>query len=684
MRLACDTGGTFTDLLVEESDGSWLMTKASTVPHDPIQGVLAAIEKAADIRATPLRDFLGRTELIIHGTTHALNAVLTGNAAKTALLVTRGHRDILMLREGGRTGPFAFNLPFPKPYVPRELTFEIVERIDSQGNVRIAVDREQVREVCEQIKARGVEAVGVCLLWSVVNPEHELALGAMLAEFLPGIPVTLSHAISSAVREYRRASAASIDASLKPMMDHYLGTLSERLGAAGFHGQLLVSTSQGGMLPADAIARMPILSINSGPSMAPVAGRWYGEKIDANADVIVADTGGTTFDVSLVRDGSIPLTRETWVGGAHQGPMTGFPSVDVRSVGAGGGSIASVDSGGLLRVGPQSAGAWPGPACYGRGGTRPTISDAALILGILNPDQFLGGGMTLDRDAAYRAMDVHVATPLGVPIEIAASMVLKVATETMAQAILDLLISQGVDPRHALLLVGGGAAGLNAIFIARRLGCATLVIPEAGAALSATGAMLSDLMREVRAMQFQSTHAFNHAAARNAFAGMVEECEAFARETGAPGSKISFSAEARYPDQVWELDLPLRDAAFGDDAHRVIEEDFHRLHQRIFAVSDPGSEVEIIGWAASVSCQIRPKTIPKLDLPEAREPVARDVTFLDGKSVSTMVYDYAGLEIGRVYSGPALVEMPLTTVVIDQDATFTRNDGGSLVIGLDA
>jgi N-methylhydantoinase A len=683
MRLACDTGGTFTDLLVEEADGTWLMTKASTVPHDPILGVLAAVRKAADIRGHSLAEFLGRTELFIHGTTHALNAILTGNTASTALLTTRGHRDILVIREGGRTGPFAFDLAYPKPYVPRALTFEITERIDSTGAVRVELDELEVQATCARLRELRVEAVAVCLLWSVVNPKHELQLGKLLAEHLPGIPVTLSHSISSALREYRRASAAAVDASLKPLMTKYLGLLAERLNAAGFKGQLLVSTSQGGMLPASSVAATPILSINSGPAMAPVAGRWYGASIDATADVVVADSGGTTFDVSLVRDGRIPLTREAWIGGAHCGPMTGFPSVDVRSVGAGGGSIASVDSGGLVRVGPQSAGAWPGPACYGRGGTHPTISDAALILGILSSEHFLDGSMSLDRDAAMRAMSTHVAQPMGVSIEAAASIVLRVATETMAQATLDLLTSQGIDPRKALLVMGGGAAGLNAIFIARRLGCRTLIIPEAGAALSATGAMLSDLKREVRAMQFQTTRDFDRAGAARAFADMVSECNQFATEIGAPASTMTFSAEARYPDQVWELELPLRNIEFGPDAAQVIEADFHQLHERLFEVSDPASGVEIIGWAASVSCRSGPKHVPHLQLPPAREPGRRRVTFLDGTSAETTVYDYSWLETGKKFRGPALVEMPLTTVLIDSNTTYFGREASSLVIGLD-
>ena len=237
MRLACDTGGTFTDLLVEEADGSWFMTKASTVTSDPGQGVVDAMRKAADFKSQSLKDFLASAEILIHGTTHALNAALTKRAAKTALLVTQGHRDVLVLREGGRTGPFAFDLPYPKPYVPRSLTFEVPERINASGQIVTPLDLEALRGVCEQLRAEGIEAVAVCLLWSIVNPVHERRVAEVLAEALPSVPVTLSHAINSTMREYRRASAAAIDASLKPIMGRYLGTLEQRLRSEGFAGQ---------------------------------------------------------------------------------------------------------------------------------------------------------------------------------------------------------------------------------------------------------------------------------------------------------------------------------------------------------------------------------------------------------------------------------------------------------------
>ncbi|MFB3102145.1 MAG: hydantoinase/oxoprolinase family protein, partial [Alphaproteobacteria bacterium] len=493
MRFAVDTGGTFTDLVVEDDDGGLHMFKAATTPDDPIRGVINSLENAAEGLNKDLASLLGEGELFIHGTTHAINAIVTGNTAKTAFLSSEGHRDILVFREGGRMEPFNFTVPFPQPYVPRALTFEVPGRILADGSEMTPFDEAAVLQIIEELKKNEVEAVAVCLLWSIVNSAHEDRVGELLAAHLPGVPYTLSHVLNPSLREYRRASSAAIDASLKPLMSAYMHNLSGRLRDAGFAGRVLIVTSQAGVMDADDIAETPIHLINSGPSMAPVSGRYFARVDEQSDTAVIADTGGTTYDVSLVRRGRIPWTRETWIGEPYRGHMTGFPSVDVKSIGAGGGSIAWVDDGGMLHVGPQSAGAVPGPACYGQGGDKPTVTDAALALGYLDPDFFLGGAMALDTEAARTALESDVAQPMGLSLEDAAAAVISIATENMVQAIMDITVNQGIDPRGAMLIGGGGAAGLNSIAIARRLGCPRVIIPEVGAALSAAGAMMSDL-----------------------------------------------------------------------------------------------------------------------------------------------------------------------------------------------
>lgn len=684
MRFACDTGGTFTDLIVEDDDGALTMYKASTTPSDPVKGVLDALALAAADRDISLEELLGRGDMLIHGTTHAINAIITGNTARTAFLTTAGHPDVLVLREGGRIEPFNFVAPYPDPYVPRALTFEVPERINSAGAVHTPLDEAATLDIIGRLKAAGVEAVAVCFLWSISNPAHELRVGELLEEHLPGVPYTLSHQINPALREYRRASATAIDASLKPLMGKYLGGLTERLTAAGFAGRTLVLTSQGGMLDASDLARRPIHAINSGPSMAPIAGRNYAAIDSGVANVIIADTGGTTYDVSLVRDGRIPLTKETWIGQPFRGHMTGFPSIDIKSVGAGGGSIAWVDAGGLLHVGPQSAGAVPGPVCYGAGGVEPTVTDACVTLGYLDPHYFLGGSMTLDADGARKAVEDHVARPLGLTVEDAAASILSVATENMVQAISDITVDQGIDPADAVLIGGGGAAGLNSIYIARRLGCPTLLIPETGAGLSAAGALMSDLSNEYRATFFTTSDGFDRDSVNLTLDGLRAEAQAFIDGPGsnAVSSEIEFAVEARYASQVWEIEVPLPFDRFSDDDQLdALNEAFHAMHERIFAVRDPGSVIEYVGWTATARCGLRAGGPGRLAAGKGHDVSGtRKVYFAGEGTVEATVYDFEAMESGKRHMGPAIIESPFTTVIADSATGFERTPSGSLLM----
>ena len=684
MRFACDTGGTFTDLIVEEDSGALSMYKASTVPTDPVKGVLDALELAAADRGLALDALLGQGDMLIHGTTHAINAIITGDTARTAFLTTEGHPDILVLREGGRIEPFNFVAPYPDPYVPRALTFEVPERINSAGNIHTPLDEAATIEIIAKLKDAEIEAVAVCLLWSIYNPSHELRVGELLDEHLPGVPYTLSHRVNPALREYRRASSAVIDASLKPLMGRYLGGLTERLGAAGFAGRTLVLTSQGGMLDAHDLAQKPIHAINSGPSMAPIAGRNYASLDSDSHNVIIADTGGTTYDVSLVRDGRIPLTKETWIGQPFRGHMTGFPSIDIKSVGAGGGSIAWVDAGGLLHVGPQSAGAVPGPVCYGAGGSEPTVTDACLVLGYLDPAYFLGGTMRLDSGAAAQAIADHVATPLGVSPHDAAAAIVSVATENMVQAISEITVNQGIDPAQSVLIGGGGAAGLNAIFIARRLGCPTVIIPETGAGLSAAGALISDLTSESRDTFFTTSNAFDRDGVNRTLEALHRQCQAFIDGPGssAESSHVDYAVEARYASQVWEIEVPLPVERFtSDDALDALCEAFHAMHERIFAIRDPGSTVEFVSWTATARCQLRTSGRGRLVAGKQHDlSGTRKIYFAGEGEVEAALYDFETMPTGKAHSGPAIIESPFTTVVADAHTEFERTASGSLVM----
>ena len=438
------------------------------------------------------------------------------------------------------------------------------------------------------------------------------------------------------------------------------------------------------MVDIEEVQRAPILAINSGPSMAPIAGARLAAAEAANKDAIVFDTGGTTFDVSLVRNGRVPFTHETWLGRPLQSDLTGFPSVDVRSIGAGGGSIAWVEEGRVLRVGPQSAGAVPGPACYGAGGEYATVTDAALVLGYIDPSFFLGGRIRLDRNAAVAAVQRDVAGPFAMTLEAAASAVMAVWSENMVQAISDITVNQGIDPAQAVIVGGGGAAGLNALTIAERLGCARLIIPEVGAALSAYGATVSEIAREYRRVFVTSTAQFDRDGAAAVVADLRRQALAFAEAAGATdGVRVDFLIEARYLHQVWEIDVAVEpDRLFGTGGVEVLSQAFHRAHEHIFAFSDPHSPIEVIAWRAAVHCPVAAHTDVKLAyMPTpASVPQWRRAFFPRGGWFEVPVLAFGEIEPDRRIDGPAIVESPFTSIVIDAGAVFFRSTSGNLVV----
>lgn len=396
-RVGIDIGGTFTDCVVHSEDGAPVIVKSPSTPEGFAKGFMNALSVAAERFGLPLGDFLKQTSVIVHGTTVSTNALVTRRTAATGLIVTRGHPDILTLREAPRKKTWNLRIDYPEPFIPRNRTVEVNERIDSFGQVVETLNEGSVRAAIAQLRRADVAAIAVSLLWSFVNNSHERRIGEIIAEEWPGIPISLSHAVNPIPREYRRTIATAIDASLKPIVSAYIRDLTGVLEKAGFTGRLLIANCSGGMMPPDEIIASPIQSVMSGPTLAPVAARHAAP----GQDVIVADMGGTTFDVAAIRDGQILVAPESMI---LDHDMLGLPKVDVRSVGAGGGSIAWVDQGGLLHVGPQSAGASPGPACYDKGGVAATVTDANVVLGLIDPDFFLGGAITLNRKRAEEAV----------------------------------------------------------------------------------------------------------------------------------------------------------------------------------------------------------------------------------------------------------------------------------------
>ncbi|MCW3024462.1 MAG: hydantoinase/oxoprolinase family protein [Conexibacter sp.] len=689
-RIAVDVGGTFTDVVARDASGDLRIGKGSST-HDRIfTGIREGLQTIADDAQETVESLLQNTDLFVYSTTRATNAILEGTTAKTAFLVTEGHPDVLVLREGGRFDAFDSTIPFPEPYIPRRMTFEIRERIDSEGGVNVALDEPQARSVLRSLRERGVEAVAVCFLWSIVNGSHEQAIGRLIEEILPGVPYTLSHELNPIVREYRRASSTAIDASLKPLMQAHLAEFEGDLRDAGFGGELLGATSFGGVMHLQDLASRPINAVKSGPALAPVAVRSYARAEGKGDNIIACDTGGTSFDVSLVRDGNIMFTRETWLGGRFVGHMTGQSSVAVESIGAGGGSVAWKDPGGLLRVGPQSSGAYPGPACYGRGGDQPTVTDAAVVLGYLDPSYFLGGRMTLDESASAGVVG-RLAEQFGQPVEHIAHAILTIASEAMVQAIQEITVNEGIDPRDSLIVAGGGAAGLNIIPIARELGCREVLVPRTAGALSACGAHFSDIVAEFSVSKLAYTDDFPYDDVNEALQRVRGSIEAFAsglRAKGIDRFEEQYFVEARYPYQVWELEVPLSKGSFdGAEDLATLVQDFHGVHERVFAVKEPDADLECLNWKGrltGVLSKSSPAVKERDGSPRAPEPAGRRSVYFDATGrTEAPIYHGQDLVPGMVIQGPAVIAEPTTTVVVypDSRAEVLAGDNYLLSIG---
>jgi N-methylhydantoinase A len=712
--ITIDTGGTFTDLVLADDRTIRGLHKAPTTPEDPWLGILAALGLAAWAEGLEVAALLGRTETIVYATTHATNAILEGRTARTAFLTTEGHRDILLYREGGKHSPFDLSQPYPDPYVPRSLTFELPERILNDGSVARPLDEAAARAVIDRLKTLEVEAVGVCLLWSIANASHEERIGEMLEVGLPGIPFTLSSRLNPNIREYRRASSTVIDASLKPLMLDHLRAIDQRLRTLGFAGEpLMVTHMSGGVLGLGDMCEHPIHSVDSGPALAPIAGLVYARAdssssaevtpraeaspisgaaadvlvgsrsgpergvqagADPPRDVLVVDAGGTSVDISPTRDGRVVYSREKWLGPRWIGHMTGLPAVETRSIGAGGGSLARVDADGLLCVGPESAGASPGPACYDRGGEQPTVTDAALLLGYLDPDYFLGGRMPLVTDRARDALERDVARPLGLTIEAAAAAVMSVFGESLRSFLSEMTIVQGLDPRECVLVAGGGAAGLNIVSVARELGVDRVVIPTLAAGLSAVGGQFADLFASfTRSVRTTTRHLDVKSVARalEEIEGAVDDFFDHVARRGTRSRELV--CEARYANQLWEIEVPLPWGWRGLDESELSElaRRFDRLHRALFSVDQPGETIELLAFRGEARvARGAPLLATRGEARRAASTGSRSVRFSE-EWIDTPVHRGADLVTGSRIHGPAIIEEAATTILIDPGAVAT-------------
>lgn len=682
-QVCIDIGGTFTDCLVSEPDGTVSIFKAPTTPGEFDKGFVNVLHIAAEGYGLSPAAFMAQIDLIVHGSTVSTNALVERKTVRVGLVLNEGHEDILVLREGPRKGAFAWRLDFPEPYVPRHLTKPVRGRIDARSRELTPLSSSDILTAIADFKAHGVEAVAVGLLWSVVNPAHELAVKAIFDREWPQVPVTLSHQVNPMSREYKRIIAAAIDASIKPIVRTYIERLTEALDAAGFTGELLLANCVGGMVPPAEMMLKPIYSVMSGPTLAPMAALALTEK----ADVIIGDMGGTTFDVSALRDHNIIVTPDSMI---HDDSL-GIAKVDVRSVGAGGGSIAMVDTGGLLRVGPQSAGARPGPACYGMGGTEPTVTDANLVLGIIDPEYFLGGRMKIRRDLAQQAVS-KIARTLGISLFEAAYAIHTTSNHNMVAAIEEITVREGINPRDSFFVCGGGATAIHIAEMADILGLKHYMIPRFMAGLSAFGGLISDIRREESTVHLSSNRRFDAAAVSKALAGLKASGTRFLDQAGVPSylRRFEFSFMGRYEYQSWEIEVQFdpAHAAVGDADVPTLTEAFHQMHERIYSIRSDRDAVEFTSWRMRAIGKREKQDVWK----EFRLPVQvgsvlpkgeRPVYDHAGRQPSVVpVFDMAALGAGAAVEGSCLIEAPTFTAFLKPGHRGEVDTYGNLLVSV--
>lgn len=680
-RIGTDIGGTFTDLVISR-DGQLLgRHKSPTTPEDLSVGVLECVALAAAELGISTRALLGATEVFVHGSTVATNAVLEGKVANCGVICTRGTRYTLWRGEGRRRNIFDFTTPPRAPLVRPHLCFELDERIDRDGNVLRALDAQQVLDAVDYLRAQGCTAIAVCLLWSVRNAAHEIKVAEIVRAHWPEATLSLSSAVQPVLREYTRMSCTALNAMLKPVVSGYLRELDARLRSDGLAGNLLIVTSDGGVQPVDEVSERPVYMLFSGPATGPNAARLFASR-EQSRDCLLIDMGGTSFDVSTVIDGAIATTRD----GRINDHPTGVSAVQVLTLGAGGGSIAMVDEGGLLRVGPRSAGARPGPACYGRGGQLATVTDAYVVLGYLVTERFLGGRMHLDGDAARRAIEVNVARPLGIGVEDAALGICRVVNEKMVNGILEMTVRRGIDPRRLVLVTGGGATGVAALELARELGISRIIVPRETSVLCAYGALNADLSWSTVASHPTSLLTIDHAAVNRTLNGLVAQGTAFLDHLAVPQAdrQIDLHASARYPMQVTEIEVPCPSTTLASGDAQVIARAFHAQHRARYSVCEPESDVEFVMWRVVARGPTRPVAHPA-PAHSGESAIFGSSRVFDTASREfreTPMIDPALLRAGEPLAGPALIVAPDTTVVLPADARAFVGAEGQLIIEL--
>ena len=676
LSVAVDIGGTFTDLVAfDEDHARVLQAKSLTTPRELSQGVWDCLRKAG-VDPAEAAD-------IVHGSTIAINLAIEHKGAKTALVVTKGTRDVYKIGRQNRPEAYDFFFKRPVPLAARSRTFEVDERLLAGGDVLTPFDAEQAQRVAEAVRASGAEAVAVCFLHSYANPLHEIQMGRLLRDALPGVYVSLSHEIVREYREYERTSTTVMNAYIGPKSSQYIGAIESRLAAQGFAGRFSIMQSNGGVMSPETAKNLPVAMMESGPVGGVIAAAEVGARLGLR-DVIAFDMGGTTAKTSLIKDGEVSVAQGYYIGGPASGHPVMFPVVDIIEVGAGGGSIAWIDDFGALKVGPQSAGSDPGPICYGQGGAEPTVTDANVALGRISATSFLGGEMRLDAEAARRGVRERLCSALAMNETEAAHGILKIAAAKMSLAVRGVSVERGYDPRDFAMVAMGGAGPLHAVDIARELHIPKVIIPNLPAHFSALGMLMTDVRHDYVRTYYRPLSACDY----SELAGLYGELAGAGAEVltrsgiDEPARSYQWFMDLRYVGQEFSLQIPVEESEIRAGAREAIQTRFNELHDRRFGHAAHEEPLELVNLRLTAR-GARPKILfPKLEsvLTDAR--IGSRPVYLDDpkRPIECAVYRRDQLAPGVRSSGPCVIEEYGSTTVLFENDSFTVAETGEILV----
>jgi N-methylhydantoinase A len=666
-RVSIDIGGTFTDFVVYDQGRERAFTgKVLSTPDDPARGVVSGL---ADLIAD-----LEGISFLVHGTTVGLNAFLERRGTRVLLITTEGFRDVYTIARGDRKKLFALQYRKPRGLVPPEDIHTVRERMLYDGSVQEPLREEDFGPIIERIEREGIDSVAVCFLYSYLNPEHELRAREILRERVPGLSVTLSHEIASEWREYERSSSAVLNAYIAPTVERYLKSLDGQLKDRGVPARLHVMQSNGGVMTAAAARELPIQTLLSGPVGGTIGGQALSRTLN-RPNLLCVDMGGTSFDASLIVNGRPSVSTETELEGL---PVL-MSLVDIHTIGAGGGSLAYLEAG-ALRVGPRSAGADPGPVCYGRGGTQPTVTDANLLLGRMNPDYFLGGAMALDRAAAEREIG-RVARELNLGAEELAEGMLAIINAKMAEAMRTITVEQGVDPREYSLVAFGGAGPMHAVALAEELEIGEVIVPWAPGTFSAWGMLQTDIRHDVTRTFYRPMEASVAGDLESAYTELEEQAREILRDEEVPEGRMHLlrTADMRYVGQEYFVNVELPGGGFDAETLEEIADRFHAAYRTRYGHSTPGAPVEFVNLRVAALGELERRVIGFRPPAEGGHEEVRGVVF-EGERVPAKIFRRDRLPTGSGVSGPAVVEEETSTTVIPPGWRARVDELGNMII----